>query len=88
MSTYVSYTQTVSKNYQSQRYEFGFQLVDVVNNGAAVSRAQDLCAAVVRHRLGVKTGSTRKQLDALAKEFFACSWQELSTGVADGDEEV
>ncbi len=86
MGTNVSYQYTVCGNRGYHTHEFGFNFHTAF--GTDVNRARALCAAVVRHRLGLKTGSTRKQLDALAEEFFGCSWQELSTGVADGDEEV
>ena len=88
----VGYAQTVSKNYQSRRHEFGFEFETELTThtagtlGAKVSRAQKMCEAIVKSALDVSIGMTRRELDALAAEFFNTSWQELSTGVAKGDE--
>lgn len=88
MSTkiYVSYGETKSANYNSRKYEFGFQVE--ASAGADVSEAQRLCEAVVKARLGVKIGLRKSQLDDLSKQFFNCTWQELTTGVKEGDEEL
>lgn len=88
MKTYVSFRETVSKNYQSETQEFGMEVE--VGKGRTefekVKRAQTLCKAVVRSALGKKIGLRRHELDDLSDEFFGVSWQELDTGVSKGDE--
>lgn len=85
----VSYGETVSKNYQSKREDFGFD-VEVIEGGSSgaetIRAARDLCRAVVRSALGVKIGVRRSELDALAKRFFDVQWDELATGTRKEDE--
>lgn len=84
----VNYGETVCKNYQSKREDFGFEVqVPMGSEGArTIKRAKDLCRAVVKSALGVKIGARRKELDGLAEEFFDVSWDELATGIAPADE--
>ena len=84
----VQYGETVSKNYQSKREDFGFE-VDVAmgSEGArTLKRAKDLCRAVVKSALGIKIGMRRKELDDLAEEFFDVAWDELASGTKSADE--
>lgn len=82
------YGETVSKNYQSKREDFGFEFeVEMGSEGArAIKRAKDLCRAVVKSALGLKIGMRRKELDDLADEFFNVTWDELASGTKSADE--
>lgn len=84
----VSYGETVSKNYQSKREDFGFdfEVQGGPESGNTIRRAKDLCQAMVKSALGVKLGKSRRELDGLAQEFFSTSWHELSTGHQQQDE--
>lgn len=71
MKIYVSYGRTVSANYQSKKYEFGFFAEE------APAKAFQLCEAVVNEKLGQKTDLTRAQADALARKFFRIDFDTL-----------
>lgn len=84
----VQYGETVSKNYQSKREDFGFEVEATMGSEGArtIKRAKDLCRAVVKSALGMKIGMRRKELDELAEEFFDVAWDELASGTKSADE--
>jgi len=72
---FVSYGRTVSANYQSKKYEFGFEFL--AKTAKDVVEATTLCEWVVNYKLTGKAGGMRKRADVLAKKFFNCTFDEL-----------
>ena len=75
---------TVSKNYQSKKFEFAIEVDS--NSAADVRDALKLTKAVVNAGLKEKIGTTRAELDRLTGKLFGVTWHEFTKGEA--EEEV